>query len=139
MDTYRELCIGVPKEYESIRATAHRFAKEVMRPAAMELDRMADPKDVIAPDSPLRQVLKKAYGLGYHVAGIPAALGGLGLDPLGSHILHEELAWGSIDLSLSIGCAGFPAMIAASSGNPDLYETFVKPFIEDREAAFIGC
>ena len=139
MDTYRELCLGVPKEYESMRATAHRFAKEVMRPAAIELDRMADPEDVIAPDSPLRQVLKKAYGLGYHVGGIPVAMGGLGLDPLASHILHEELAWGSVDLSIAIGVAGFPAMVAARSGNPDLYETFVKPYIEDREAAFIGC
>jgi alkylation response protein AidB-like acyl-CoA dehydrogenase len=139
MDTYRELWIDVPKEYESLRETAHRFAKEVMRPAAIELDRMADPKDVIAPGSPLRQVLKKAYGLGYHVAGLPVAMGGLGLDPLGSHILHEELAWGSVDLSLAIGCAGFPASVAAMSGNPDLYETFVKPYVEDREAAFIGC
>ena len=139
MDTYRELCIGVPKEYESIRATAHRFAKEVMRPAAIELDRMADPRDVIAPGSPLRQVLKKAYGLGYHTAGIPVAMGGLGLDPLASHILLEEMGWGAVDLSFAIAGAGFPALIAAGSGNPDLYETFVKPYVEDREAAFIGC
>ncbi|HEY6299588.1 MAG TPA: acyl-CoA dehydrogenase family protein, partial [Candidatus Binatus sp.] len=97
MDTYRELSLGVPKEYESLRESAHRFAKEVMRPAAIELDRMADPNDVIAPDSPLRRVLKQAYGLGYHVAGIPVAMGGLGLDPLATHILHEELAWGSVD------------------------------------------
>ncbi|HYL58521.1 MAG TPA: acyl-CoA dehydrogenase family protein [Candidatus Acidoferrales bacterium] len=139
IDTYRELCLNVPQEYESLRATAHRFAKEVLRPAAIELDRMADPKDVIAPDSPLRRVLKQAYGLGYHVAGIPVAMGGLGLDPLATHILHEELAWGSVDLALSIGCAGFPAFVAASSGNADLYQTFVKPYVEDREAAFIGC
>jgi alkylation response protein AidB-like acyl-CoA dehydrogenase len=139
METYRELCLEVPKEYEALRDAAHRFAKEVMRPAAAELDRMADPKDVIALNSPLRQVLKKAYGLGYHVAGIPAELGGLGLDPLGSHILHEELAWGSVDLALAIGCAGFPAMVAAQSGNPDLYQSFVKPYVEDREARFIGC
>ena len=139
MDTYRELCLGVPKEYESLRESAHRFAKEVMRPAAIELDRMADPNDVIAPDSPLRRVLKQAYGLGYHVAGIPVAMGGLGLDPLATHILHEELAWGSVDLSLAIGCSGFPYFVAASSGNPDLYETFVKPYVEDREAVFIGC
>ena len=139
MDTYRELCLEVPKEYEALCTTAHRFAKEVMRPAAAELDRMADPNDVIAADSPLRRVLKKAYGLGYHVAGIPVGMGGLGLDPLGSHILHEELAWGSVDLALAIGCAGFPASIAASSGNPELYESFVKPYVEDREASFIGC
>src|ERR1035437_10693840 len=83
MDTYRELSIGVPKEYEAMRTAAHRFAKEVMRPAAIELDRMADPKDVIAPNSLLRQVLKKAYGLGYHVAGMPVAIGGAGLGPPG--------------------------------------------------------
>lgn len=139
METYRELCLEVPKEYEALRDAAHRFAKEVMRPAAAELDRMADPKDVIAANSPLRQVLKKAYGLGYHVAGLPTAIGGLGLDPLGSHILHEELAWGSVDLSIAIGVAGFPAMVAAQSGNPDLYQSFVKPYVEDREARFIGC
>lgn len=139
MDTYRELCIDVPKEYEALRASAHRFAKEVMRPAAIELDSLADPKDVIAKDSPLRRVLKQAYRLGYHVASIPVAMGGLGLDPLASHILNEELAWGSVDLALAIGCAGFPASVAASSGNADLYETFVKPYVEDREAAFIGC
>ena len=139
MDTYRELNLGVPKEYEALRESAHRFAKEVMRPAAIELDRMSDPKDVIAPNSPLRQVLKKAYGLGYHVAGLPVAIGGLGLDSLASHILHEELAWGAVDLSIAIGVAGFPAMVAASSGNPELYGTFVKPYVEDREAAFIGC
>ncbi len=139
MDTYRELNTGVPKEYESIRAAAHRFAKEVMRPAAMELDRMADPNDVIAPGSLMRQVMKKAYGLGYHISGMPVEVGGLGLDPLGSHILHEELGWGSVDLSIAIGVSGFPTMVAAVAGNPDLYQNFVKPFIEDREANFIGC
>ena len=139
MDTYRQLCLNVPKEYEALRSSAHRFAKEVMRPAAIELDRMADPNDAIAPGSPLRQVLKKAYQMGFHVAGIPVAMGGLGLDPLATHILHEELAWGSVDLALAIGCAGFPAFVAAQSGNPELYEAFVKPYVEDREATFIGC
>jgi alkylation response protein AidB-like acyl-CoA dehydrogenase len=139
METYRELSLEVPAEYEALRVAAHRFAKEVMRPAAAELDRMADPNDVIAPNSPLRLVLKQAYRLGYHVAGIPVAMGGLGLDPLGTHILNEELAWGSVDLALSIGCAGFPAMVAAQSGNVHLYESFVKPYVEDREASFIGC
>ena len=139
METYRELCLGMPKVYDELRAAAHRFAKEVMRPAAIELDRMADPRDTIAPGSPLREVLKKAHQLGYHVAGMPVAMGGLGLSPLGSHILHEELAWGSVDLALAVGCAGFPAMVAAQSGNPELYESFVKPFVEDRDGKYIGC
>jgi alkylation response protein AidB-like acyl-CoA dehydrogenase len=139
MDTYQELSLDLPKEHQSMKEAAHRFAKEVMRPASIALDRMANPGDVIAPGSPLREVLKQAYKLGYHLAGLPSELGGLGLDALGAHVLHEELAWGAVDLALSIGCAGFPAFVAASAGNPELYETFVKPYIEDREAAFIGC
>ena len=99
MDTYRELSLGVPKEYESIRATAHRFAKEVMRPASIELDRMADPRDVIAPNSPLRRVFKKGYELGYHVAGLPVELGGLGLDGSAPTSCIEELSWGAVDLA----------------------------------------
>ncbi|HEY6395750.1 MAG TPA: acyl-CoA dehydrogenase family protein, partial [Candidatus Binataceae bacterium] len=139
MDTYRELRLDIPEHYEQLKSSAHRFAKEVMRPAAVVLDRMSDPQQTIASDSPLRQVLKKAYQIGYHVSGIPVEMGGLGLDPLGSHILHEELAWGSVDLALAIGCAGFPAFTAAQSGSPELYESFVKPYVEDKEATFIGC
>src|SRR6202521_2393706 len=139
MDTYQELSLGLPKELQSMKEAVHRFAIEVMRPAAIALDRMADPSDVIAADSPLRKVLKKAYELGYHVAGLPSELGGLGLDALGMHIFNEELSWGAVDLALSIGCSGFPAFAAASAGNPELYETFVKPYIQDREGAFIGC
>jgi alkylation response protein AidB-like acyl-CoA dehydrogenase len=52
----------------------------LLRPASIELDRMADPRDTIAPGSPLRTVLKKAYQLGYHVSSLPAELGGLGFE-----------------------------------------------------------
>lgn len=139
MENYRELCLSVPKDHEALRAAAHKFAREVMRPASIELDRMADPRDTIAPGSPLRTVLKKAYQLGYHVASLPAELGGLGLDPLANHILVEELAWGGVDLALAIGVASFPSAEAAASGNKELYELFVRPYVEDREAAFVGC
>ena len=139
MDTYQELSVGLPKELQSMKEAVHRFAMEVMRPASITLDRMADPNDVIAAGSPLRKVLKKAYELGYHVAGLPTELGGLGLNALGMHIFHEELAWGAVDLALSIGCSGFPTFAAASAGNPELFETFVKPYIQDREGTFIGC
>ena len=121
MENYRELCLSVPKDHEALITAAHKFAKEVMRPASIELDRMADPRDTIAPGSPLRTVLKKAYQLGYHVASLPAELGGLGLDPLANHILVEELGWGAVDLALAIGVASFPSAEAAASGNKELY------------------
>lgn len=39
--------------------------------------------------------MKNGYELGYHKALLPEEYGGLGLDPLGAHILLEELGRGS--------------------------------------------
>jgi alkylation response protein AidB-like acyl-CoA dehydrogenase len=139
MDVYRELNVEFPEDIASVKESVHRFAKDVVRPAAVALDRMTDPRDVIAIDSPLRKVFKQAYQLGYHVAGVPAEIGGMGLRGLGMHVLIEEMSWGAVDLALSLLCASFPFTAAAASGNPELYETFVKPFIADREGALIGC
>src|SRR5208282_2435383 len=139
MDIYRELSVEFPKDIEAVKETVHRFAKDVLRPAAVALDRMADPRDVIALDSPLRSAFKQAYQLGYHVAGLPVEIGGMGLHGLGLHVLIEEMSWGAVDLALSLLCASFPFSAAAASGNPELYENFVKPYIADREGSLIGC
>ena len=139
MDTYRELNVEFPKDIETVKETVHRFAKDVLRPAAVALDRMTDPREVIALDSPLRKVFKQAYQLGYHVAGLPTEIGGMGLHGLGMHVLIEEMSWGAVDLGLSLLCASFPFTAAAASGNPELYEKFVKPYVADREGSLIGC
>lgn len=139
MRNYQELSLEIPKEFAPLKETAHRFAKEVLRPVSLELDRMADPRDVIALDSPLRSVFKKGYELGFHVAGLPPEMGGLGLHGLGMHMLMEELSWGAVDLALSLMVASFPFSAAAATGNPQLYEDFVKPFIANRDGSMIGC
>lgn len=139
MGSYTELNIDFPRQYESLKENAHRFAKEVLRPAAIALDRLSDPREVIALDSPLRKVFKAAYGLGYHTAGIPQEFGGQGLRGLAMHVLIEEMAWGSVDLALGILVAGFPFSAAAASGNPELIEKFVKPFVRDKDGSAIGC
>ena len=139
MDIYRELNVGFPKDIESVKEGVHRFAKDVLRPAAVALDRMTDPRDVIALDSPLRSVFKQAYQLGYHVASLPTEIGGMGLRGLGMHVLIEEMAWGASDLAISLLATSFPFAAAAASGNPELYEKFVKPYIADRDGSLIGC
>jgi len=59
---------------------------------------MTDPREVVALDSPLRKVFKQSYQLGYHVAGLPVEIGGMGLHGLGLHVLIEEMSWGAVDL-----------------------------------------
>ncbi len=136
---YRELSLDHPPAYDALKQSVHKFAAEVMRPVAAALDRMNDPYDVAAADSPLWPALRAAYGLGYHSAGIPTEFGGLGLRGLARHILLEELGWGSAGLALSIAVAGFPFSAAATCGDRELIERFVKPFIADKDARLIGC
>jgi len=139
METYLELETRLPDEYRTLKENVHRFAKEVVRPTAAALDQLADPQEVIASGSVLWTFLKKAYRLGYHAAGIPSELGGLGLNGLGMHIFLEEMGWGGADLALTLGVASFPFAALAATGNRELIDKFVKPFVEDREARFIGC
>src|ERR1019366_9190630 len=65
MDTYVELDTHLPDHYRTLKDNIHRFAREVMRPTAAALDRLAHPSAGIATGSPLWDFLKQAYRLGY--------------------------------------------------------------------------
>ena len=121
-----------------LREETHRFALEVLRPAAMELDAMK-PEDVIAPSSPLRRVFAQAYKLGYHLRAFPPELGGPGFSPMDSWAMSEEMGWGNAGLSISLGVTSMPFRFAAMTGNPDLMRDIVRPYLEDTEGKYIGC
>ena len=143
MSTYLELNRELTPAQTALKAETHKFAEEVLRPASLELDKLADPQDVIKKDSVLWDVLRKAYAAGYHTQSLPEFLGGAELPPLERHILAEEMGWGSADLAIAIGVAAFPftvgAGLAALTGNQKLMEEVVLPFIRDKEAKYIGC
>ena len=44
---YTELNPGLTQTQVSLKEETHRFAAEVLRPASIELDKLADPEDVI--------------------------------------------------------------------------------------------
>jgi alkylation response protein AidB-like acyl-CoA dehydrogenase len=139
MNLYLDLNMSLTDEQIALREAIHKFAELDLRPAAKELDELADPADVIAKDSNLWRVFRRAYELGYHAAGLPVEVGGMGLGPLETHILLEEMGWGSADFAVGIGVSGLPFAAVANTGNPELIEKYVKPFVEDREARYIGC
>jgi alkylation response protein AidB-like acyl-CoA dehydrogenase len=139
MELYRELCVDLPAECALLRQGVHRFAAEVMRPAAAALDRIADPRGVVAADSPLWTVMRAAYDLGYHALGIPAEFGGLGLRGLARHVVLEEMGWGSAGLATAIAVAGFPFSSLTACGDAELIGEFVDPFVADKDCRYIGC
>lgn len=139
MRPYTELCLTLTPQQQALKEGVHQFARDVLRPAAVTLDRIADPKEVIAEGSLLWTTLKAAYSRGFHTALVPREYGGLGLKGLDLHIALEELGWGSADFAASIAVAGFPFSSVAATGNADLIKEFVRPFVQDREARFVGC
>jgi len=134
----RELNIDLTKEHVALCNETRKFLSEVWRPAAIELDQMADPADVIADGSVLWDVLKKTYELEYHTMIIPEELGGTAMDPLGGALLSELLGWAAPDLAVSWGVCTTPYFYAALSPEPDMQQ-LVKNFLNDREAKFTGC
>lgn len=138
MTTYLELNKQLTFDESNIKEQVHRFGVEVLRPAAALLDPLP-PEQVIAKGSPLWEVFRKAYELGFHTSGLPESLGGVELSPLARHIYAEEMGWASADFAISLGVAPFPFNFAAMGGTPALIDEIVRPFAEDRDAKYIGC
>jgi alkylation response protein AidB-like acyl-CoA dehydrogenase len=140
---YQDLAVDLGEAEIALKEATHKFAAEVMRPASLELDKLANPEDVIAKDSLLWDVFRQHYALGQHLAGFPEDLGGVTLSPLASCVRGEELGWGSADFAIGLGASGMPfsaaLFVAQLSGNQQLIDEVVRPFMEDREAKYIGC
>ncbi|MHB8203356.1 MAG: acyl-CoA dehydrogenase family protein [Desulfomonilaceae bacterium] len=136
--SYLELNIDLTDEQNAIKNQAHKFAAEVLRPASIELDKIADPEDEIR-SSVYWNTMKQAFELGYHNTLMPDTHGGLGLDPLDIHLVLEELGWGSAGLAISIGVSCFPAFFASMLPNDLLEQEIIYPFCQNTDAGFIGC
>jgi acyl-CoA dehydrogenase len=102
--------------------TAHRFARDVMRPAGEALDKLSA-GDVIAHGSILWDVFRAYRELGFGLFEVNDALS-LREQARLRCIVGEEMGWGDSGLAISLGVANFPTMMAQMSGNPSLIERF---------------
>ena len=103
------------------QSTLRSFAKKVMRPIGIELDRM-DPQDVIAEGSPFWEFREKYLELGITME----AIGSMEPDELKVvfPIIFEELGWGDAGLSISCGAGMLPAYMCALFGREDLLKKY---------------
>jgi len=83
---YREIDFNLSSETQAMQKEVGKFAREVMRPIGIELDKIADPADVYAEGSPLWDVFKTFRELDLHTQGMPEEFGGMAgqLDPMAS-------------------------------------------------------
>ncbi|OGP57011.1 MAG: hypothetical protein A2V67_00445 [Deltaproteobacteria bacterium RBG_13_61_14] len=117
---------------------AHQFAKNVLRPAEIELDKIADPEEVFK-SGLFRDVMRQAYKMGYHRMLLPAHVGGLGLDPVTITLINEELFWGGPGLTQNIMVGVFVAFTAMMTNKASLRKEFIEPYCADTEATQMGC
>lgn len=120
---YIEWETPLSEEEIEIRDAVHRFAEEVMRPVGRRLDKLADPADVIAPDSELWDVFRRHAELGLDEISQSGDLSPLQQARIRC-IAGEERGWGDAGLAISLGVHGFPRLIAMMTGRLDLLERF---------------
>lgn len=128
------------KEAQAMLDVVTKFSMEVMRPAGISLDKMANPEDVIAPSSPLWGVYKTFRQLGLHTTQIPKNLGGMAgdTDPIAGVWMVEQMGYADVGLAVSLGISSRTFNLAAMFPHPDIQQ-LARDFCADRDAKLIGC
>jgi len=132
---YFDLNMGLSEEDIALKTNANKFAREVMRPISIELDKMS-PEEVIAPESPFWNYMSQAYQLGYHKLAYPEVLGGPGLSLFQVALVMEELAWGSVGMTLALNTS-FEAAMAAEMSEEEI-NNFTIPYTSCTDGSYIG-
>lgn len=119
---FQDIDFDLSEEERNVRDLVRKFALEVMRPAGEALDRLA--AEDAARHSLLREVHERWDGLGIRLfTAAPSSFTPIQLARL-LCLVTEELGWGDAGLTISLGAAEFPAMLAQASQNPDLISAF---------------
>jgi len=135
---YRELDLDLPEFHLNLKDELHKFAVEVVRPAALALDKLP-PQKVIEKGSLFWQTMARMYENGYHTIYVSDEYGGMGLDALGIHIFWEEIAYGGVGFAVSLGCSCFAAFYAEMICTDPLIEKFILPFVNCKDASVMSC
>jgi alkylation response protein AidB-like acyl-CoA dehydrogenase len=140
MGSYVEIDVNVTAEARALLESVRKFAMDVMRPAGIQLDRLADPQEVIAEDSVLWTVFRTFRQMGMHAMQISGSAGGLAeeADPLLAVLAMEQLGYGDAGLTISLGVSSLPFIYAALFPDPEMQQ-LARAYCEDRTGRMIGC
>lgn len=117
---------NLSEEQRFIQDSAHRFAKEVMRPIAKKLDKLSA-EQVVAADSPLWEFLTKLQESGLLDLDTIVAMDNQQLASI-LPLLFEELGWGDTGLTILALASSLTSLAALGTGDAELIERFVgKP------------
>ncbi|OGO51932.1 MAG: hypothetical protein A2148_04605 [Chloroflexi bacterium RBG_16_68_14] len=129
---------SLPEEIEKMREMTREFARQEVRPAGIELDRIPEPEKAYTSDT-MRRVLSRAYEVGFHKMNLPKEVGGLGAPPMANIVVQEELAVGDGGIASHLLVAPMIAGRAAMGGNMHpFYKEYLDAFINDTKGEHSG-
>jgi len=108
------------EDERAVQEAMHRFARDVMRPAGVKIDRLSA-EEAVLPGSPYWEFIMTTAASGIE---FDAAADGVPPEILArvQAIAVEELGWGDAGLAVSLGAGAFPAMMAKRASNQELAE-----------------
>jgi len=113
-------------EQRDIRALAHDFAENEIRPVAWRYDR-----DATWPQG----LVEQAWELGLVNIHIPEQYGGLGLDYLSGCLIEEELGWGCSGIGTSLVCNGLATAPLILGGSEELKRHYLGMLCDEPRLA----
>lgn len=128
-----DLDYGLTDTQKAVKTATREFCMAVWRPAALQLDKLPDPADVVAPGSVFWDVIRQTRAWNQSGEG-----GGEALDPLSQIIMAEEQAYASVDFAITMSCAGMPFAYTMLSTDETVRD-MTRQFTEDLEVKMIGC
>jgi len=115
------LSFELTAEQRSLRALAHEFAEQEIRPRAAEYDEnQTHPADVI----------ERAHALGLMNLHVPRACGGPALGLLEGALIGEELYWGCAGIGTALTCNGLGAGPLIAAGSEEQQRQWLSPLLE---------
>ncbi len=115
-------------EQIQVRDAVRRFAEEVVRPAARELDES---------ERFPAEIYSAMAGLGLFGIGVPTELGGAGLDTMGYALVMEELSRGYASVADQCGLVELVATLLTRHGSEAQRERYLRPLLRaERRCAY---
>lgn len=112
-----------------LKDLTHQFAAKEMRPVAGEYDEKNEfPKEV----------MKKAFEVGFLTSGIPIEYGGTGFSNLDNAVVCEELAWGCAGMYTSMMANTLATTPIVLFGTEEQKKEYLEPLTREMSFACFG-
>ncbi len=118
--------VSLSEEQLAWQMKARKFAQEVLRPASLARDRVAEPRETFDWD-----IIKQGSRLGFRTAVVSKEFGGHAIDMVTQALVIAELAKGDSSMSKTFSQCWKWSHLIAHGCTQEQQERFLKPFVAD--------